>query len=242
VSSPRKTAAGERVIQLKQPSQEKGELKPLAGSRSDDFNSILVNELAQALWTKNSSDSWKERQLSAVPAGLMGIGPKDELEGMLAAQLMAAHHAAMECYRRAMLGEQTFEGRKENLNQANKLSRTYATLLEALNRHRGKGQQRSRLSTFTFIPVRRPSLGPSRRGVGWPPKIKGNPMQRHLPMHLSPRCGAKTRSGSPCRSAAMPNGRCRMHGGASPGAPRGRLTAITATAASPMRRSSVDAN
>jgi hypothetical protein len=28
------------------------------------------------------------------------------------------------------------------LSQANKLSRTYATLLEALNRHRGKGQQK----------------------------------------------------------------------------------------------------
>jgi hypothetical protein len=48
----------------------------------------------------------------------------------------------MECYRRAMIGEQTFEGRRENLAQANKLSRTYATLLEALNRHRGKGQQK----------------------------------------------------------------------------------------------------
>ena len=48
----------------------------------------------------------------------------------------------MECYRRAMIGEQTFEGRRENLAQANKLSRTFATLLEALNRHRGKGQQK----------------------------------------------------------------------------------------------------
>jgi hypothetical protein len=28
------------------------------------------------------------------------------------------------------------------LNQANKLSRTYAVLLDALNRHRGKGQQK----------------------------------------------------------------------------------------------------
>ncbi len=61
---------------------------------------------------------------------------------MLAAQLLASHNAAMECYRRAMISEQTFEGRKENLSQANKLSRTHATLLEALNRHRGKGQQK----------------------------------------------------------------------------------------------------
>ena len=60
----------------------------------------------------------------------------------MAAQLIAAHNAAMECYRRAMIGEQTFEGRRENLNQANKLSRTWATLLDALNKHRGKGQQK----------------------------------------------------------------------------------------------------
>jgi hypothetical protein len=61
---------------------------------------------------------------------------------MLASQLIAAHNAAMECYRRAMLSEQTLEGRRENLNQANKLFRTYTLLLEALNRHRGKGQQK----------------------------------------------------------------------------------------------------
>lgn len=27
------------------------------------------------------------------------------------------------------------------------------------------------------------------------------------------RCGAKTRDGDPCKNSAMPNGRCRMHGG-----------------------------
>lgn len=30
-------------------------------------------------------------------------------------------------------------------------------------------------------------------------------------------CGARTRGGTPCRAPAMPNGRCRMHGGASTG-------------------------
>jgi hypothetical protein len=34
------------------------------------------------------------------------------------------------------------EARRENLSQANKLCRTYALLLDALNRHRGKGQQK----------------------------------------------------------------------------------------------------
>ena len=31
------------------------------------------------------------------------------------------------------------------------------------------------------------------------------------------RCGAKTRAGHPCGRYAMPNGRCRMHGGLSTG-------------------------
>ena len=46
-----------------------------------------------------------------------------------------------------------------------------------------------------------------------------------LPMHLSPRCGAMTRKRTPCRSPAMPNGRCRMHGGKAPGAPVGNTNA-----------------
>jgi hypothetical protein len=31
------------------------------------------------------------------------------------------------------------------------------------------------------------------------------------------RCGAKTRRGTPCQCRAMPNGRCRLHGGLSTG-------------------------
>ena len=35
-----------------------------------------------------------------------------------------------------------------------------------------------------------------------------------------PRCGAHSRrTGKPCRQPAMKNGRCRMHGGVSTGAP-----------------------
>ena len=33
----------------------------------------------------------------------------------------------------------------------------------------------------------------------------------------APRCGAKTRKGTLCKSPAMKNGRCRMHGGKSTG-------------------------
>jgi hypothetical protein len=124
------------------PDDLQGALKSIGGSQSDKWNNILANQAVETLWLKNSNEEARDRQRSATVAALIGIGPRDELEGMLAAQLLAAHNAAMECYRRAMIGEQTFEGRRESLSQANKLSRTYAVLLEALNRHRGKGQQK----------------------------------------------------------------------------------------------------
>lgn len=119
-----------------------GELVTVGGSVSDHFNTVLANQALTTLWTNNSDPAQRKIQMRATVAALTGIGPRDELEGMMAAQLVAAHNAAMECYRRAMLPEQTLEGRHENLNQAAKLSRTWATLLDALNKHRGKGQQK----------------------------------------------------------------------------------------------------
>jgi hypothetical protein len=130
------------TVAVDNPDDFKGTLKRIGGSRSDHWNNVLINQTARTLWIKHSDEETHDQQCSATVAALIGIGPKDELEGMIAAQLLAAHNAAMECYRRAMLGEQTFEGRRENLGQANKLSRTYAVLHDALNHHRGKGQQK----------------------------------------------------------------------------------------------------
>jgi hypothetical protein len=59
--------------------------------------------------------------------------------------MVAVQAAAGECYRRAMLPDQPAQMRHENLNQANKLTRTLVTLVEALDRHRGKGEQHVRV-------------------------------------------------------------------------------------------------
>src|SRR3954463_14642098 len=142
MSTKKPAANAPKTVVANDPDDRNGSLKIVGGSQSDHWNNTLANQAVQALWVKNSSPEERDKQLSATVAALMGIAPKDELEGMMAAQLVAAHNAAMECYRRAMIGEQTFEGRQQSLSQANKLGRTFATLLEALNRHRGKGQQK----------------------------------------------------------------------------------------------------
>ena len=90
------------------------------------------------------------RRLRAALAVMKGIEPGDILEDMAAAQLVAAHHAAMQAYGRAAQPDQPFAVWRESLNQANRLSRTFAAMLEALNRHRGKsGQQTVRVEHVT---------------------------------------------------------------------------------------------
>jgi hypothetical protein len=120
----------------------KGEKKDMGGGMHDTWNDILAGQTINSLWIGHSSPEERDKQCVATVAALHGIKPGDELEGMLAAQMLAAHNAAMESFRRAMLPEQTAGGRQDNLNAANKLTRSFATLLDALNKHRGKGQQK----------------------------------------------------------------------------------------------------
>lgn len=130
------------TINPNDPQQWAGKLKSLGGSDSDDWNNVICNQAVRTNWTAHSDADEKIKLATATVSGMRGIGPRDEIEGMIAAQMIAGHNAAMECYRRAMVEGQTFEGRKENLNQATKLTRATAALTEALNRHRGKGQQK----------------------------------------------------------------------------------------------------
>ena len=106
------------TIVANDPDDLKGTLKRIGGSQSDHWKSIKPFKRSgssirkRRRWTGNTVQPSPRYSASA---------RKMSLKGMMAAQLLAAHSAAMECYRRAMLGEQTFEGRRENLSQANKL-------------------------------------------------------------------------------------------------------------------------
>lgn len=83
----------------------------------------------------------KATTINAALAAVSGIGPRDETEAMLAVQMVATHGAAMELLRRGMQAQY-----RDNLqdagNLAVKLLRTYTAQLEALQRYRGKGQQK----------------------------------------------------------------------------------------------------
>jgi hypothetical protein len=102
--------------------------------------------------------------------------------------------------------------------------------------HRGKGQQK-----VTVEHVHVHAGGQAAVGIGEAPgewfgrNRRTKPMdqgQRPKPpglplaLWLSPRCGVRTRSATPCKSPAMANARCQFHGGKAPGAPKGNKNAL----------------
>lgn len=125
------------------PSRKAGKFRHIGGSQDDVFNMELYRQAMNTAWLPEGIDRERQdRRFGAIAGAMSGVHPKDEVEGMLAAQMVAAHNAAMECYRRAMLPNQSFEGRQQNLAHAAKLSRTYVAQIEGLKRYRAKPEQK----------------------------------------------------------------------------------------------------
>lgn len=197
-------------------SKQEGKLRLIGGSMSDDWNNILANQTIQSLWLFENSDPKEiRRKRHATVDALIGFKPKDEIEGMIAAQLIACHNSSMECYRRAMIQEQTFEGRRDNLSQANKLSRTYAALVESLNRHRGKGQQKVTVEHVHVHEGGQAIVGNVEAGGGVVEKSKEQPHAiAHAPGQTMPGAYA-TRDGVPVacdEERPMQDARGAIHG------------------------------
>ena len=112
-------------------------LAKLCGTSSNLLAGSIVN---QAISTFSRYDPEKNNASLAV-AALREIAPKDSFEGMLAAQMLGTHNLAMACLGRAANGEHV-DTIARNVELATKLTRTFTAQMEALNRHRGKGQQK----------------------------------------------------------------------------------------------------
>jgi len=72
-----------------QPPPAKGALKRVAGSQIDAFNNIVIEQMVDALWKAQTSEEGREILVAAAITALAGAQPRDEMEGMLAAQMVA---------------------------------------------------------------------------------------------------------------------------------------------------------
>jgi hypothetical protein len=86
------------------------------------------------------------------------FAPRDAIEGMMAAQAVALHHAAMECARRALHPDLPPEVASRLRREAANLSRAMVDMAEALDRRRGKGVQQR-------IVIERVDIAPGSQGI-----------------------------------------------------------------------------
>jgi hypothetical protein len=131
------------------PKKNTGELRDVCGAKSDEFNMQLLDQALVSMAGVAANGKATTENLHTAVAAMEGVKPADVIEGMIAAQMFAAHNATMDAYRRVGCAGQPHEVRMALINAASKCSRTFVTLYEGLNKGRGKGSQVVRVEHVT---------------------------------------------------------------------------------------------
>ncbi|MXP65631.1 hypothetical protein E0493_19975 [Roseomonas sp. M0104] len=134
-------ASGSRLVRPPA-DQPDNPLRDVGGSRCASTNEVLVGQALNAVWSPpGETEGDQLKKVRAVSQALAAFKPRDEIEGMLAAQAVALHFGAMECLRRAMVPNQPFETAAKLRKDGANLARAMTDMVEALDRKRGKGPQ-----------------------------------------------------------------------------------------------------
>lgn len=135
---PKKSPLDERL-----PPHRVADVENFSLASAQHVEKAKIKELAHLLWY-DPSMSEADRNASLVKAIDLfdSLQPTDGLEAMLATQMIGTHSAAVECLRRAMIPTQSSDGLRLVLSQAERLMGLYLRQVAALDKHRGKGQQK----------------------------------------------------------------------------------------------------
>ena len=115
------------------------------GTRDYDFLNGFLQQLANI---GSQGAAIDERGLNFMLSIVKGIGPRDQMEAMLAAQMAAVHNATM-TFARRLAHVDNIQQQDSAERAFNKLARTFATQLEALKRYRSAGEQTVRVEHVT---------------------------------------------------------------------------------------------
>ena len=129
-------------------------LRWAAGSRSHMFNTVLLNSVALACCCPSGmTEEQRHERYSRALHAVASFDPEDEIEGMIAAQAVAMHLGAMECFRRSMVPEQPGDAAARLRKDGASLARGMVEMIAALDRKRGRvGNQVVRVEHVTVQP------------------------------------------------------------------------------------------
>jgi hypothetical protein len=142
-----KSGAGEKPkttpLDERLPAHRVADVQNFASANAQHVESVKLQEIASLLFFEPGiTDALRDAKLVKAIDLFDSLEPADGLETMLATQMIGTHHAAMECLRRAMIPSQSSDGIRLVLSQAERLMGLYLQQVAALDRHRGKGQQK----------------------------------------------------------------------------------------------------
>jgi hypothetical protein len=129
-------------LRIGQPSKiDSARLMTVFGTAEPAFVDLMLSGLLNTACDGGPSNPPSEQDINRALAAVTGIGARDETEAMLATQMVATHFAAITLLRR-LKGAENIPQQDSAGSLAVKLLRTYTAQVEALQRYRGKGQQR----------------------------------------------------------------------------------------------------
>ena len=204
------------------PDDRKGRLKNIGGSQSDHWNNMLANQAVQALVGEELKRRGTRQAIERHRRGADGHR----------AQGRTRRHDGGATGRRPQRRDGMLPARHDRRTDPSRggaRTSPKPTSCPAPMRRWSKpstaiaarASRRSRSSTSTSMRAGKRwsawSPHPVNRGVGTPANSRNNPMQSKLPMHLSPRCHARTRSRDAVPIArdgerALPDARRQGHG------------------------------
>ena len=106
------------------------------GSRDIHFFKTLFVQVTSTLPKEESDDA-----SNFIAAFMHGLKPRDEMEGVLIAQMAGTHNLIMEYMRRAVNPEQYLGAGEDYTNRAYRLMNIFLKQMEALEKYRGKTSQ-----------------------------------------------------------------------------------------------------
>lgn len=130
------------TVPVVQAEGERDQLAVVSGSDSIRFRTTLLNDLRAVVVQAGASEEAQNARFGAAIDALRGFAPRNEIEGMMAAQAVALHHSMMDALRRAMMPGIPPETSDRLRRQAVKLSSAFTDLAETIERRRNGGTTR----------------------------------------------------------------------------------------------------
>ncbi|MGT2489220.1 hypothetical protein ACU4GA_31555 [Methylobacterium oryzae CBMB20] len=153
------------------------------GTASPEFAQHNAGRVA-AIMRQRGAAIPDETELNAGLAAVSGIAPENEIEAMLAVQMIGTHEVAMEMLTKAKRADTT-----DHLERygalATKLLRTYRTQIDALSKLRRKGEQTVRVEHVHVYEGGQAIVGNVTTAGPQPRQGRGRLENRHQPHELT---------------------------------------------------------